>query len=183
MSSLLFHPVDLGGAYLIEPVKDADSRGYFARTWCHREFEARGLNPELVQASLSCNTRAGTLRGLHYQLPPHAEAKLVRCSRGAIFDVLVDLRPGSSTFGRWFSAELSSANGRMLHIPEGVAHGFQTLVDDTEVVYFMSAYYAPEAARGLRFDDPALGIPWPLTVSVISSRDMQWPSFPGRATP
>jgi dTDP-4-dehydrorhamnose 3,5-epimerase len=183
MSSLLFHPVEVRGAYLIEPVKHADSRGFFARTWCRREFEAQGLNAELVQASLSCNTSAGTLRGLHYQSPPHAEAKLVRCSRGAIFDVLVDLRPGSPTFGRWLSAELSSTNGQMFYIPEGIAHGFLTLVDDTEVVYFMSAYFAPEAARGVRFDDPALGIRWPLTVSVISPRDTEWPSFPGGATP
>lgn len=172
-----FGETPLAGAFVIdiEPIEDA--RGFFARAWCRRELEAHGLNPSLAQANLSFNRRKGTLRGMHWQEPPHAESKLVRCTRGAIFDVAVDLRPGSVTYLQWFGAELSADNHRMLLVPEGFAHGFQTLADDTEVFYQVSEFYAPQAERGARYNDPSFNIQWPLGVAVVSDKDAAWPDF------
>jgi dTDP-4-dehydrorhamnose 3,5-epimerase len=170
-----FTETKVAGAYLVEPEQLADERGFFARTWCAEEFADHGLNPRLAQANISFNHRKGTLRGMHYQAEPHAEAKLVRCTRGAIFDVAVDLRPGSPTHRAWYGVELSADNRAMLYVPEGCAHGFLTLADATEVAYQMSAPFAPEAARGVRFDDPAFGIEWPGEVLVINERDRGYP--------
>jgi dTDP-4-dehydrorhamnose 3,5-epimerase len=173
-----FIELDLKGAYLIEPDRLEDERGFFARTWCRREFEACGLTSRLVQCNISFNRRRGTLRGMHYQAEPHSETKLVRCTRGAIYDVIIDLRPSSPTFKRWVSAELTADNRRMLYIPEGFAHGLQTLVDDTEVLYQMSEFYVPEAARGVRWDDPAFDIRWPpVEERVMSEKDRTYPDF------
>jgi dTDP-4-dehydrorhamnose 3,5-epimerase len=173
-----FLPAGLPGAFLIEPERLPDGRGYFARTWCRREFAVAGIDCDWVQCNTSFNPRRGTLRGLHYQAPPWEEDKLVRCTRGAAWDVLVDLRPDSPTYLRWAAFELSAANGRALFVPRGLAHGFQTLADDTELFYQMSAYYHPEAARGLRWDDSALGIPWPACPErFISPRDQAFPEF------
>lgn len=172
-----FEKTGVAGAYRIVPEKREDSRGFFARVWCAREFEEQGLTPRLVQTNISFNRRKGTLRGLHYQVAPHEEAKLVRCTQGAIFDVVVDLRPQSSTYLKWFGAELSAGGHDMLLIPEGCAHGFQTLTDGAEITYQVSAYYAPEAERGARYDDPAFGIEWPLPVSEISPKDAGWEPF------
>jgi dTDP-4-dehydrorhamnose 3,5-epimerase len=171
-----FIETGIPGAYVIAPEAKADSRGSFARTWCAYEFESMGLNPRLVQCSTSINLRAGTLRGLHYQTRPHLEAKLVRCTRGRAFDVVVDLRPGSPTFGRWYGEEISARNGRMMYVPEGVAHGFQTIEDETEIFYQISTYYAPEFAAGVRWNDPEIGIDWPLPAApIISDRDAKLP--------
>jgi dTDP-4-dehydrorhamnose 3,5-epimerase len=174
---VLFTETRLRGAYVIDLERREDDRGFFARAWCRRELEAQGLEVEIVQCNLSSNPRAGTLRGMHYQLPPHAETKLVRCVRGAIFDVIVDIRVESATFGEWLGLELSAENGRMLYVPEGFAHGLETLVDDTDVYYQISAYYAPGAEHGLRWDDPDLGIEWPLPPTVISEKDAGWPGI------
>jgi dTDP-4-dehydrorhamnose 3,5-epimerase len=172
-----FTETKVAGAFLIEPEPIADERGFFARTWCREEFADHGLTPELAQANISFNHRKGTLRGLHYQAAPHAEAKLVRSTRGAIWDLALDLRRDSPTYLAWFGAELGDANRAMLYVPEGCAHGFLTLTDDAEVAYQMSAPYAPEAARGVRFDDPAFGIEWPGEVVVINERDRTYPDF------
>ena len=172
-----FCETSVAGAWLIEPEPIADERGFFARTFCREEFADHGLNPELAQANISFNHRKGTLRGLHYQEAPHAEAKLVRSVRGAIWDLALDLRPDSPTYLAWFGVELSDANRAMLYVPEGCAHGFLTLTDDAEVAYQMSAPYAPQAARGVRFDDPAFGISWPGEVVVIHERDRTYPDF------
>jgi dTDP-4-dehydrorhamnose 3,5-epimerase len=172
-----FTETKVAGAYLIEPEPIADERGFFARTWCQEEFAANGLNRDLAQANISFNHRKGTLRGMHYQEAPHQEAKLVRCTRGAIFDVALDLRPDSPTYRAWFGAELTDENRSMLYVPEGCAHGFLTLADATEVAYQMSAPYAPAAARGVRWDDPAFGIEWPGEVVVINERDRTYPDF------
>jgi dTDP-4-dehydrorhamnose 3,5-epimerase len=161
----------LSGAYLIDLELVADERGFFARTWCAEEFEEFGLNPKLAQCSISSNTRRGTLRGMHYQADPYAEAKLIRCCSGVIYDVIVDLRPVSPTYCKWSAVELSSANHKMLYVPEGFAHGFQTLVDNTEVVYQISVSYQPEYARGVRWNDPAFGIEWPISHPIVSARD------------
>ncbi|MGH7307136.1 MAG: dTDP-4-dehydrorhamnose 3,5-epimerase [Candidatus Rokuibacteriota bacterium] len=174
-----FIATELAGAYVVEPERLEDERGFLARTFCRREFAAHGLNPDLVQCSLSYNARAGTLRGLHYQAAPHQEAKLVRCTRGAIYDVVVDLRRGSPTFRRWTAVELSADNRLMLYVPEGCAHGFQTLCEATEVLYQMSAFHQPDAARGVRWDDPAFRIDWPSAERVISKRDRHYPDFQG----
>jgi dTDP-4-dehydrorhamnose 3,5-epimerase len=174
---MIFTPARLAGLVLIDLERHEDDRGWFARSWCAREFAAHGLDPRLAQVSLSFNRHRGTLRGLHYQRPPHAEAKLVRCIRGVLWDVAVDLRPGSPTRGEWQAFELTAANERALYIPEGFAHGFQTLAPDTEVLYLISAFHAPEAAAGLRYDDPAFAIPWPLPVASISPRDIAWPAW------
>lgn len=170
-----FTQTKLKGSFIITPEYIEDERGFFARTFCRREFEDHGLNPDLVQCNISFNHKKGTLRGMHYQIPPHAEAKLVRCTAGAIFDVIIDLRSESPTFKQWFAVELSASNRQLLYIPEGYAHGFQTLSDNTEVAYQHSVFYSPNDARGLKFDDPVLGIVWPLPVSVISSRDQSYP--------
>ena len=177
-----FVETDLPGAFAIEPEPFADERGLFARTFCAREFAAHGLRDRLVQCSTSYNRRAGTVRGMHWQVAPHAEAKLVRCTAGAILDVIVDLRPGSPTRGRHAAVELDAASRRMLYVPEGFAHGFQTLRDDTEVFYQMSAAFAPDAARGFRFDDPAQALPWPLPVACASPRDLALPALDLGAT-
>lgn len=175
---MIFTETHLRGAYIIDIEKREDQRGFFARTWCVTEFEARGLATRIVQANLSFNKRQGTVRGMHYQVTPYAETKLVRCTQGAIYDVIIDLRPGSSTFKQWLGIELTGTNYRMLYVPEGFAHGFQTLVDDVEVNYQVSQFYTPEAELGLRYDDPAFGIEWPLKVQVVSEKDRSWPDFP-----
>jgi dTDP-4-dehydrorhamnose 3,5-epimerase len=168
----------LGGAYLIEPEPAADGRGFFARVCCRREFEARGIHIDFVQCNVSFNRRRGALRGLHYQAPPFGEPKVVRCTRGAMYDVVVDVRPGSPTFGRWAAAVLTAENRRMLFAPPGMAHGFQALRDDTEVFYLMGEFYRPEVSRGLRWDDPALAIAWPpCPRRIISPRDLSYPDF------
>ena len=170
-----FGELGLPGAFLVEPERLTDERGFFARTYCCREFEARGLNGALVQCNVSFNARRGTVRGLHFQTAPHAEAKLVRCTRGAVFDVLLDLRPASPTHRRWIAVRLVADELRMLYAPEGVAHGFQTLVDETELFYQMSADYHPEAARGVRWNDPVLAIPWPVAEVIVSAHDAALP--------
>ena len=174
---MIFKETNLKGAFIIEPEIMADERGFFARTWCAREFEAHGLTPNLVQCNISFNKQKGTLRGMHYQAVPHEEAKVVRCTMGTIYDVIIDLRPNSPTYKRWVSVDMSAENRRMLYIPEGFAHGFLSMEDDTEVFYQMSEFYAPECARGVRWNDPAFNITWPLGVTVISEKDGQHPNF------
>jgi dTDP-4-dehydrorhamnose 3,5-epimerase len=168
----------LKDAFVIELEPRLDDRGFFARAWCAKEFEAHGLNPRVVQSNVSYNRRRGTLRGMHYQVAPHEETKLVRCIRGGIYDVIVDLRPGSRTHLQWFGVELTADNRRMLYVPEGFAHGFQTLEDDTEVFYQVTEFYTPGAERGIRWDDPALGIEWPHADGrVLSPKDQSWPAL------
>jgi dTDP-4-dehydrorhamnose 3,5-epimerase len=168
---VIFHPLHLAGAYRIEPQLIADERGVFARRFCADTFRAHGLESDLMQRSVSFNLRVGTLRGMHFQAPPHLEVKLVRCTRGAVFDVMVDLRAGSTSYGQWYGEELTADNRMMLYIPRGFAHGFQTLVDDTEVDYEITPAYVAGADRGFRFDDPSLGIRWPIAAAIISDRD------------
>ena len=172
-----FIQTPLAGAFVIELVPMQDERGSFARTFCRREFEAQGLDPTVAQCNVSHNVKRGTLRGMHLQDPPHEEAKLVRCVRGAIWDAIIDLRAGSATRGKWFGVELSEKNLRQLFVPAGFAHGFQTLSDDTVVFYQMSNFYAAEAASGVPYDDPAFGIEWPLPVAEISPKDKTWPAY------
>jgi dTDP-4-dehydrorhamnose 3,5-epimerase len=174
---MILRETRIGSVWVVEPDKLEDERGFFARTWDPVEFAERGLNPKLAQCSLSYNRAAGTLRGLHYQAAPHEEAKLVRCTAGAIFDVALDLRLGSPTLGEWFGIELTAANRLALYVPEGCAHGFVTLDDDSEVQYQISERYVPEAARGVRWDDRAFGISWPRNVVVINERDRSYPDF------
>ena len=162
-------PID--GAFVLELERIEDERGFFARGWCTDEFMRNGLNPRIVQCNISFNARRGTLRGLHLQTKPHEEAKLVRCTSGAIYDVIVDMRPRSTCYKRWFSVDLDATNRRMLYVPEGVAHGFQTLVEDTEVFYQMSEFYYPECAEGIPWNDPDIGIRWPIPNPIMSSRD------------
>jgi dTDP-4-dehydrorhamnose 3,5-epimerase len=176
---VIFVPTALPGAFVIELERLEDERGFFARTWSAQEFEAHGLNAQLVQCSTSFNRRRGTLRGMHWQVAPFAEAKLVRCTMGAIHDVVLDLRPDSPAYLQHLAIELSAANRRMLYVPEGCAHGFQTLVDDTEVFYQMSQVYSPEHARGVRWDDPAFGLPWPPGERIMNDRDRNYPDFSG----
>ena len=178
---MLFREKEIEGVWVVEPERYEDERGFFARTWDTFEFAERGLNGNLVQSSISYNRRRGTLRGMHFQIGPHAEAKLVRCTAGSIFDVAVDLRPSSSTFRKWAGVELSAENRLALYVPEGCAHGFLTLADDVEVGYQISAPHAPTAARGVRFDDPAFGILWPEEIVVISERDRKYPDFEPQA--
>lgn len=174
---MIFEETKLQGVFLIRPELKLDERGFFARTWCAKEFQEHGLPTTLVQCSVSYNRRKGTLRGIHFQRSPHQEAKLVRCSMGAIYDVIVDLRPGSATFRQWVAVELSAANHLMLFVPEGFGHGFQTLAENTEVFYQMSEFYYPECSQGVRWNDPAFGIEWPAADRIISSQDQQYPSF------
>jgi dTDP-4-dehydrorhamnose 3,5-epimerase len=184
---MIFTETKLPGAYIIEPEKIEDERGFFARTWCRKEFTEHGLNTSLVQCNVSFNMRKGTLRGMHYQAEPYEEAKLVRCTAGAVYDVIIDLRPASATYCQWLGVELAShsseigsrlnAGHKMLYIPEGFAHGFLTLEDETEVFYQMSEAYVPDCARGVRWDDPAFGIRWPLEVSLISEKDRLYRDF------
>jgi dTDP-4-dehydrorhamnose 3,5-epimerase len=175
---MIFQETKIKGAFLIEiePVKD--ERGFFARSWCREEFKSRGLNSGLVQCSISFNRKKGTLRGMHYQTAPFEEAKVVRCTSGAIYDVIIDLRPWSPTYKQWLAVELSADNRKMLYIPEGFAHGFQTVADNTEVFYQMSEFYHPECARGIRWDDPVFGIRWPETEErIISPKDQNYPGY------
>lgn len=173
-----FAETSLRGAYVIEIDTIKDERGFFARSWCKKEFTERSLNAELVQCNISYNEKKGTLRGMHYQLSPYEETKLVRCTRGSIFDVIVDLRPDSSTYLEWYGVILSETNHRMLYIPKGFAHGFQTLEDHAEVFYQMSDWYQPDAAAGLRWNDPRIGIEWPNTSErIISERDMNFGDY------
>ena len=175
---MLFTETTLKGAYLVEIEPLQDERGFFSRTFCRNEFERHGLNPNVAQCSLSYNRQRGTLRGLHYQIVPRPEAKLVRCTAGSIFDVIVDLRPSSPTYCQWVGVELSGRGRRgMLYVPEGFAHGFQTLEDDTEVVYQISEFHSPDYARGVRWNDPAFAIQWPEDRRVISDRDRSFPDF------
>jgi dTDP-4-dehydrorhamnose 3,5-epimerase len=172
-----FLETDLDGAWLIDPEPARDERGFFSRTFCTREFAAQGLETNFVQHSLSFSSRRGTVRGMHFQRPPHAEVKLVECARGAIWDVIIDLRPQSPSFARWQAFELNDENRRQLYIPKGFAHGFETLSDDAEVRYLISAFYESSAASGLRYDDPAFAIPWPVPVTTISPKDKGWPDY------
>lgn len=171
---MIFHLTPLEGPYVIEIEKQTDERGFFARSWCVREFANHGLDQNLVQCNVSFNKRKGTLRGLHYQEPPFVEAKLVRCTKGSLYDVIVDLRKDSPTFLKWFGVELTAMNYRMLYIPKCFAHGFQTLEDGTEIFYQMSEYYAPQASRGIRWNDPRLGIVWPEADRTISTKDQEY---------
>jgi dTDP-4-dehydrorhamnose 3,5-epimerase len=175
---LKFAETRLSGAFLIDVERRFDERGYFARTWCEDEFREAGLGTEIAQCSVAVNSRRGTVRGMHYQAPPYEEAKLVRCSRGAVYDVIIDLRPALPTYTQWLGVELSEENGRLLYVPEGMAHGYQSLVDETEVVYQISAPYSPAAARGVRWNDPLFAIEWPQTDAVLlSERDRAWPDY------
>jgi dTDP-4-dehydrorhamnose 3,5-epimerase len=174
---MIFKETALQGAFIIELEAAEDERGSFARTFCEREFEAQGLNSRFVQCSLSVNIRRGTLRGMHYQAEPHAETKLVHCVRGSLYDVIIDLRPQSTTYCRWVGVELSALNNRILYVPAGFAHGFQTLKDDTAVYYQISTFYAPQSARGVRWDDPAFAVKWPLPDPLISNRDSRLPDY------
>ena len=172
-----FTPTDLAGATVIDLERREDARGWFARTYCAREFAEHGLPTDMVQTNMSLTRRAGTLRGMHFQLAPDAEDKLVRCVRGAIWDAIVDIRPQSPTYCRWIGVELSEDNGRMLLVPKGFAHGFVTLSDDAAVTYQVSAFYSPKSERGARHDDPAFGIRWPVPVLDMSDKDRNWPDF------
>jgi len=174
---MIFEDTKLAGVVQISVERKSDERGFFARTWCVREFEERGLNPRLVQCSVSFNNQKGTLRGMHFQAVPHAEAKVVRCTRGAIYDVVLDLRPGSQHYKEWTALVLTAEERNMVYVPEGCAHGFLTLADNTEVFYQMSEFYTPGFARGVRWDDPAFKIMWPEAVEVISERDRTYPAF------
>jgi dTDP-4-dehydrorhamnose 3,5-epimerase len=179
---VIFRETKLKGAFLIELEKLEDPRGFFARAWCQKEFERQGLNPRVAQCNISFNERKGTLRGMHYQVKPFAEAKLVRCTRGEIYDMIVDLRAYSPTRGNSWAEVLDSENRKMLYIPEGLAHGFLTLAENTEVFYQMSEFYAPECARGFRWNDPTFDLQWPEEAQVISDRDRDYPDFMGEWT-
>jgi dTDP-4-dehydrorhamnose 3,5-epimerase len=174
---MMYRSTTIDGVWLVEPERHEDERGFFARTWDAAEFARRGLAGDLAQASISFNRSRGTLRGMHYQVAPYGEVKLVRCTAGVIFDVAVDLRAGSPTFRGWTGIELSAENRQALYVPEGCAHGFLTLSDDAEVAYLISAPHEPTAARGVRHDDPAFGIAWPAPVRVINDRDRTYPDF------
>jgi dTDP-4-dehydrorhamnose 3,5-epimerase len=174
---MIFRKTGIGGAWVIEAERLEDERGFFARMWDIDEFAEQGLNPRVAQCSISYNRARGTLRGLHYQVAPHEETKLVRCTSGSLFDVVVDLRPDSSTFKAWYGVELSAENRLALYVPEGCAHGFLTLGDECEVHYQISEFHAPEAARGVRWNDPAFGIVWPDEVIVMNERDRSYPDF------
>ena len=172
-----FTPLSMAGAHLIDLEKRGDDRGFFARFFCEKEFAQHGLVTRFAQINNSLTSKKGTLRGMHYQLPPSAEVKVVRCIRGALFDIILDLRPHSATFGQWFGETLSAENRRMMYVPEGFAHGFLTLEPDTEALYLVSAPYAPEAERGIRYNDPKFGIQWPIAPVELSEKDKAWPDF------
>jgi dTDP-4-dehydrorhamnose 3,5-epimerase len=174
---MIFRETKLPGVFELHLDEKHDERGFFARTWCEQEFRDHGLNPRVVQCSISFNQKKGTLRGVHYQAAPHGEDKLIRCTHGGIYDVALDMRMGSPTFKEWIGRELTAANHHMLYVPKGCAHGFITLHDQTEVLYQMSEVHHPESARGLRWNDPAFGIAWPNRVEVISDRDRTYPDF------
>jgi dTDP-4-dehydrorhamnose 3,5-epimerase len=172
---MIFTETKLKGAFIVDLKRVEDERGFFGRSWCQQEFEEHGLNPRLAQCNISFNKQRGTLRGMHYQATPYEEAKLVRCTMGSIYDVILDLRSDSPTFKNWLAMELTAENRSALYIPEGFAHGFQTLIDDTEVFYQMSEFYHPEAARGALWNDPAFNISWPIKTAVISEKDNNYP--------
>lgn len=176
---MVFSETALSGAFVIEPEKREDSRGFFARTYCRLEFEKHGLETAVVQTSISFNLRKGTLRGMHYQAAPFEETKLIRCTMGSIYDVIIDLRPLSRTYKKSLAVELSALNRKSLYVPRGFAHGFQTLEDNTEVFYQMSEFYSPEHARGVRWNDPAFAIEWPTAQRNIHERDQRYPDFDG----
>jgi dTDP-4-dehydrorhamnose 3,5-epimerase len=177
---VIFDETPLTGAFLLEPEPRIDERGSFMRLWCQREFQERGLETRAVQCSVSYNRRTGTLRGIHYQVEPYAEVKIVRCTRGSVFDVIIDLRPESPTYARHFAVVLSASSRTMLYVPRGFAHGFQTLEDDTEITYQMSEFYEPSSARGVRWNDPAFAIEWPLaSAPIMNDRDATYPDFVG----
>lgn len=174
---MIFTETKLKGAYAIDLERVTDERGFFARCWCAKEFSSHGLSPAIVQVNIGHSAKKGTIRGMHFQTAPYAEVKVVHCSRGALYDVIIDLRDGSPTKGQWIAVELTADNGRMVYVPEGFAHGYQTLEDETDLVYQTSQLYAKEAARGVRYNDPKVGITWPLPVSNISSGDKNWPDY------
>jgi dTDP-4-dehydrorhamnose 3,5-epimerase len=176
---MIFRELRLAGVMRIEPQRIEDERGFFARSWCGQEFAAHGLNATIAQCSTSFTRRRGTLRGMHFQAEPYQEEKLVRCTRGALYDVVIDLRPASPTFGQHLCEVLTSANGLSLYVPKGLAHGFMTLEDETEVFYQISEPYRQESSRGVRWNDPAFGITWPMEVTVISDRDRNYPDWEG----
>jgi len=172
---MIFKETTIPGAYVIEPERITDHRGFFARVWCKKEFQQHGLNSDLLQSNVGFSDRKGTVRGLHFQKSPHAEAKVVRCTRGAILDVIVDLRPDSPTYKKWFGVELTGENRMMIYVPEGTAQGYMTLEDCTEINYHTSQFFNVEAASGVRFNDPAFDIKWPMAPVVISEQDRNWP--------
>ena len=172
---MIFRETILKGAFVIEMEKFEDKRGFFARAWCQKEVEANGLVSRVVQTNISFNKKRATLRGMHYQVAPYEQVKLVRCTRGVIYDVIIDLRPDSPTFRKWTGVELTAENYTMLYVPENFAHGFQALEDNTEVTYQVSQFYSPESERGVRYDDPVFQVEWPLPVEVISEKDIAWP--------
>ncbi len=172
-----FTATPLDGAWIVDIEPIADERGFFARSWCLEEFQRQGLNPDLAQCNISFNERKGTLRGLHYQEPPYGETKLVRCTAGAIYDVIVDIRQASRSYRQWFAVELSAANRRILYVPDGLAHGFQALQEQTEIFYQMSDGFHPESARGIRWNDAAFAIRWPVSDPILSARDRSYPDF------
>lgn len=175
---MIFEETRLEGAFVIHIEKHEDERGFFARAWCQKEFAAHGINLQFCQANLAASRNKGTLRGMHYQVAPNQEAKLVRCTKGALYDVIIDLRPDSKTYGKWFGIELSTVNHKMLYVPENFAHGYQTLENDTEVFYLVTAFYSPAHEKGLRWDDPAFGINWPQKENlIISEKDQNWPDY------
>jgi dTDP-4-dehydrorhamnose 3,5-epimerase len=182
-SSLRFTPTSVVGAVLIDPILREDDRGHFSRAWCVKEFAEQGIEFVPVQANTGFSLRKGTLRGLHFQVKPALEAKLVRCTKGALFDVVVDLRPHSPSYRKWYGIELLAERYQMLYVPEGCAHGYQTLEDNTDLYYMTSQFFAPSAARGVRFDDLAFGIKWPLLPTAISEQDRNWPPFSDTSLP
>ena len=178
---MIFQETKLLGAYVIEPERITDHRGFFGRIWCKNELKQKGLKAELAQSNVGFSYRKGTLRGLHFQEAPHAEVKIVRCTRGSMFDVIVDLRPESPSCKHWFGVELSEENRKMIYVPEGFAQGYITLVDNTEMYYHTSEFYNPESAFGVRYNDPEFGIVWPTEITVISEQDKKWPDYSGRS--
>jgi dTDP-4-dehydrorhamnose 3,5-epimerase len=178
---MIFTETRVNGVYVIDLERHVDHRGFFARAWCLKEFEGRGLTAQIAQVNVSSTERKGTLRGMHYQSPPHQEAKIVSCTRGAVYDVVLDLRRESSTYKQWTAVELTAGNRRMLYVPEGCAQGSQSLTDQTELLYLMSHFYSREHARGVRYNDPAFDIEWPLAVESLSDADRAWPDYRGRA--
>jgi len=179
---MTFTELPIAGAFHVEVEPFQDERGLFARVWCRDEFAAHGITASFVQANLAQSHAAGTLRGVHYQLPPHEEGKFVRCLRGAVYDVVVDLRPDSSTYRQWHAEVLTADRRNALYVPEGCGHAYQTLVEDTEVFYQVTAAYAPGSEQGIRYDDPALGIEWPRPITVMSDKDRTWPDYAQRVS-
>jgi len=172
---MFFHKIKLSGAFIVDIDPIVDERGFFARGWCENEFKKHGLDTRILQCNLSQNKKKGTLRGLHYQASPYQEAKLIRCIKGSIFDVIIDLRSNSDTFLKWFGVELTAENYRMLYVPENFAHGYQTLEDNSVVFYQVSEFYKPEYGRGIKWNDPSINIRWPLENKTISTQDQRWP--------